>query len=938
MQDSKGEIVIQRGGHDIAGVRDTVGVDRRCAGRRDLRVLRTLAIGLVVAVSIAAAGPSRALAAGPDAILTPTGYADNVIARGDDTSNLVVNMPFSMNWNGTNYSQIYINMNGNCTFGSGFTGYNPTTTLAGTNRSIMAPFWADVDTRNAGSAQVTYSRTTAGSTPQVDGRNAFFVNWIGVAAYDNQSFPTNSFQLVIVDRSDTGAGNFDFMFNYDEVTWDIATNASSLRARAGWGGGGAGYELPGSGATQAGVSTLLDDSDPATSLVQNSVDPGGQLGRYVWQVRSGTPNIAPQIEVVDRVLEGNAPHSHSGYSATGDATATDVDGTVVTLTNDRPALLPLGLTDVTWTAVDDRGAVATAHQSILVEDTTAPTAPVIASSTHAVGLWSAEHTVSVQANGSSDLCAGVEGCSYEWSRGSAGVPDTLYDDSSVTPVTTTTTTTVGTQTFSNGTWPADWTRSSATYVRLTQATGRNHGTYAAEIWANNASRRTASFYSDFDLTGFSSANVSLWNNLSAFSTAADYARVEYSVNGGMSWAQLANWVGPMAASGWQQRSYSLPAGGVVRVRISGSVNNSNEFSDWDDVSVCGFTTATTTTFAMAETSAFDDGRWYFNVRSADEADNWSETTSFGPIMIDTTPPVTTDDCPAGWIRTPMEIALAATDAGDLASTAYSLNSGPWVPYLGPIPVAEEGTSTLQYRSADAAGHLESIKTAFVRVDTQAPSVPASVAANPISTSAFEVSWGASSDAVSGLAHYAVYRDGAFVATSSATTYVDEGLNPGNSYSYEVSAIDVAGNESPSGVAPPEPLPASELWIALTPTAVDMGGADPGGSVLVADAARVTVGGVGNVHYELTCTAQDFTNLDTGAPMTTLPAAALSFEGRGHAATPMRPFSTTPSAVGAASGSRYRWSHQYVFDYQFAAPWAFEAGAYTTTVVYTAVPN
>ena len=102
----------------------------------------------------------------------------------------------------------------------------------------MAPFWADIDTRNAATSQVTYSSTVAGSIPQVNGRNAFFVNWINVAAYSNQAAPLNSFQLVLVDRSDTGAGNFDFMFNYDQITWDIATSASTHRARAGLGAGG----------------------------------------------------------------------------------------------------------------------------------------------------------------------------------------------------------------------------------------------------------------------------------------------------------------------------------------------------------------------------------------------------------------------------------------------------------------------------------------------------------------------------------------------------------------------------------------------------------------------------------------------------------------------------------------------------------------------------
>ena len=163
-----------------------------------------------------------------------------------------------MNWNGTTYTQIYVNMNGNCTFGAGFTGYNPNTTLAATNQNIMAPLWGDVDTRNTAAAQVTYSTTRETCRRSTGTMRSSSTG--SASRVQHQSSPTNSFQLVIVDRSDTGAGNFDFMFNYDQVAWDIATAASTYRARAGWGRAGTGFEFPGSGTPQGSASTLLDSS------------------------------------------------------------------------------------------------------------------------------------------------------------------------------------------------------------------------------------------------------------------------------------------------------------------------------------------------------------------------------------------------------------------------------------------------------------------------------------------------------------------------------------------------------------------------------------------------------------------------------------------------------------------------------------------------------
>ena len=53
-------------------------------------------------------------------------------------------------------------------------------------------------------------------------------------------------------------------------------------------------------------------------------------------------------------------------------------------------------------------------------------------------------------------------------------------------------------------------------------------------------------------------------------------------------------------------------------------------------------------------------------------------------------------------------------------------------------------------------------------------------------------WTASTDAVSGVAYYAVYRDGSFVGTTTATAFTDTGLNPSTSHTYYVVAYDNAG--------------------------------------------------------------------------------------------------------------------------------------------------
>ena len=895
--------------------------------------------------------PVVAFAAGPDAILTPTGYAANPVARGDDTANQVVGLPFSMNWNGTSYNQVFINMNGNVTFGNGFTGFDPNTTLQAAGQNIMAPFWADVDTRNAAMGQVTYSNITAGSVPQVDGQDAFFVNWINVGRYNYTSAnatQTNSFQLVIVDRSDTGAGNFDFMYNYDAVAWDIATGSSNRRARVGWGrSDGTGFELPGSGTAQGSTSTLLDISPAATSLIQNEMNDADQLGRYVWQVRGGTvPNTPPVVTAVDRVLEGNAPGVYAGYTGTGDVTAIDPDGLITSLVRSGLSLLPIGGNSLVWTATDDRATVATASQTVTVADTVAPTLPTLTSPTHTASVWTNVSDVTVNSAISTDTCTGVSGTSYIWSLNSAVTPDTTFDASTAStltvPVTTTETVTYNEQTFPTTTWPTDWTRSDATYARIATTAGRYRlAAYAAEVWANSNNRRTVSFYKTYDLSAYTAATLSFFDDRSAFSNNQDYALVEYSTNNGANWTQLKRDTGTSTATLWTWHQYALPAVANLRVRFSASVNSNAEYANWDEILVQGVLPTTTNLSNAARsvtaTSTLGDGTWYFNLRTRDVAGNWTGTRSFGPVLIDSGPPLTTDNAPSTWSTATVNVSLTATDTGSgVAYTRYKLDAAAVATYTAAVPVSTDGTHTLQYWSVDNRGNVEATKTATVRVDKTAPTVPGGFSASSVSTSSVEMTWTVSTDAVSGMLAYGVYRDGSLLATSSATTYTATGLNPGQTYAFSVAALDVAGNWSPRTASVNETLPFSEIWMELSPTSFDFGSMDPGTSSAISSGTVVTVGGVGLLNYDLTCSAQDFSNATTLTTTPTMPAGYMTYATRGWTLTPVTPFTTSSTLVSTGVGTNYVWQHPYVFDYVLDMPWTYEPGVYTTSIRFTAV--
>ncbi len=71
-----------------------------------------------------------------------------------------------------------------------------------------------MDTRGAGNNTTKYGIVT------YNGRPAFCVNWTNIGYYNQHINKLNSFQLILVDRSDLGVNNFDIVMNYDKIQWE----------------------------------------------------------------------------------------------------------------------------------------------------------------------------------------------------------------------------------------------------------------------------------------------------------------------------------------------------------------------------------------------------------------------------------------------------------------------------------------------------------------------------------------------------------------------------------------------------------------------------------------------------------------------------------------------------------------------------------------------
>jgi Bacterial Ig-like domain (group 2)/Nidogen-like len=126
----------------------------------------------------------------------------------DDGSIGPINLGFNFDLYGTNYTQCYINNNGNISFGAAQGGYSSTGFPSTT--PMVAGFWADMDTRNALSGTVKYKVEA----------HRIIVTFPGVGYYNNKGDLLNTFQIILTDGTDAsiGLGN-NVAFYYHDMQW-----------------------------------------------------------------------------------------------------------------------------------------------------------------------------------------------------------------------------------------------------------------------------------------------------------------------------------------------------------------------------------------------------------------------------------------------------------------------------------------------------------------------------------------------------------------------------------------------------------------------------------------------------------------------------------------------------------------------------------------------
>lgn len=129
-----------------------------------------------------------------------------ILGSSDDGSSARIILPFTVSIFSRSFTNMWVNNNGNVTF----TGTNAEfTAFAFPNASnvvIVAPFFADVDTRGVGSGYVHYTNF----------ENRVVITWDHVGYYNRNVDKRNTFQLIIT--APQGGTNL-FGFSYDDIQW-----------------------------------------------------------------------------------------------------------------------------------------------------------------------------------------------------------------------------------------------------------------------------------------------------------------------------------------------------------------------------------------------------------------------------------------------------------------------------------------------------------------------------------------------------------------------------------------------------------------------------------------------------------------------------------------------------------------------------------------------
>ncbi|MFD0743174.1 nidogen-like domain-containing protein [Phytohabitans flavus] len=203
------------------------------------------------------------------------------VAPNDDGSSPPIALPFTVDFLGQRFSNVWVNNNGNVTFNGPQSAYTPSPFASGGN-AIIAAWWADVDTRGAASQPVRYG------LGNVDGRQAFCVDFHQVGYFASHDDKLNSFQLYLVDRSDVADGAFDIVLRYRQLLWetgDASGGSNGLGGTSAAVGYANGTGQPGTFHEVTGSRTPGSFLDTAPTALTRTSTNSDEAGIHIFHIR-----------------------------------------------------------------------------------------------------------------------------------------------------------------------------------------------------------------------------------------------------------------------------------------------------------------------------------------------------------------------------------------------------------------------------------------------------------------------------------------------------------------------------------------------------------------------------------------------------------------------------------------------------------------------------
>jgi hypothetical protein len=207
----------------------------------------------------------------------PADFGANALHYNDDESSSRINVsgafPFGLRFFGGTFTDLFVNNNGNITFGGALSTYTPNP-FPVANQRMIAPWWGDVDTRGMG-------RPMRNNVYWDIRPGQFTVTWHLVGYFNSHDDLQNSFQMILRPAPSCGNGDFDVEFRYEQCQW---TTGDASGGTGGFGG------TPAQAGFDAGDRTnffALPGSRTMAVLNLCTTSNVGQPGRWIFQIRGG---------------------------------------------------------------------------------------------------------------------------------------------------------------------------------------------------------------------------------------------------------------------------------------------------------------------------------------------------------------------------------------------------------------------------------------------------------------------------------------------------------------------------------------------------------------------------------------------------------------------------------------------------------------------------